>query len=156
MGADKDQILSNSMLAAEVQRPAEGKVLRLNVMNVPGIPPRNLKGRIRRSRINQNYFPLCVGLLPDGANELLEMPRLVKGSYDDAGLDFHWDDCSCDASLGAVKRFERRGDRKSTRLNSSHSQISYAVFCFEKTTTSHPCHFHHTPLPAQVRAGRLA
>src|SRR2546430_7807975 len=26
-------------------------------------------------------------------------------------------------------------DRKSTRLNSSHSQISYAVFCLEKTTT---------------------
>src|SRR2546430_543923 len=27
----------------------------------------------------------------------------------------------------------RRGDRKSTRLNSSHSQISYAVFCLEKS-----------------------
>src|SRR3990167_10284409 len=26
----------------------------------------------------------------------------------------------------------RRGDRKSTRLNSSHSQISNAVFCLEK------------------------
>src|SRR2546430_11172861 len=26
----------------------------------------------------------------------------------------------------------RPGDRKSTRLNSSHSQISYAVFCLEK------------------------
>src|SRR2546430_641640 len=26
-----------------------------------------------------------------------------------------------------------RGDRKSTRLNSSHSQISYAVFCLKKT-----------------------
>src|SRR2546430_11134683 len=26
----------------------------------------------------------------------------------------------------------RRRDRKSTRLNSSHSQISYAVFCLEK------------------------
>src|SRR2546430_7022449 len=25
-----------------------------------------------------------------------------------------------------------RGDRKSTRLNSSHSQISYAVFCLNK------------------------
>src|SRR3972149_8016134 len=25
-----------------------------------------------------------------------------------------------------------RGDRKSTRLNSSHSQISYALFCLEK------------------------
>src|SRR2546430_5953635 len=29
------------------------------------------------------------------------------------------------------KRRERR-DRKSTRLNSSHSQISYAVFCLKK------------------------
>src|SRR2546430_12491926 len=26
-----------------------------------------------------------------------------------------------------------REDRKSTRLNSSHSQISYAVFCLKKT-----------------------
>src|SRR3989475_5533006 len=29
-------------------------------------------------------------------------------------------------------RAERGGDRKSTRLNSSHSQISYAVFCLKK------------------------
>src|SRR5205085_9587511 len=28
-----------------------------------------------------------------------------------------------------------RGDRKSTRLNSSHSQISYAVFCLKKKKT---------------------
>src|SRR5438270_13547230 len=28
-----------------------------------------------------------------------------------------------------------RRDRKSTRLNSSHSQISYAVFCLKKKTT---------------------
>src|SRR5688572_2196906 len=28
--------------------------------------------------------------------------------------------------------YSRRGDRKSTRLNSSHSQISYAVFCLKK------------------------
>src|SRR2546427_9335296 len=28
--------------------------------------------------------------------------------------------------------FARAGDRKSTRLNSSHSQISYAVFCLKK------------------------
>src|SRR2546430_3888640 len=33
----------------------------------------------------------------------------------------------------------RAGDRKSTRLNSSHSQISYAVFCLKKTANSqHP------------------
>src|SRR2546430_4529302 len=29
----------------------------------------------------------------------------------------------------------RRRDRKSTRLNSSHSQISYAVFCLKKNTS---------------------
>src|SRR2546430_9142902 len=29
----------------------------------------------------------------------------------------------------------RKRDRKSTRLNSSHSQISYAVFCLKKKKT---------------------
>src|SRR5438309_7944856 len=32
----------------------------------------------------------------------------------------------------AVRRLEQ--DRKSTRLNSSHSSISYAVFCLKKKT----------------------
>src|SRR2546427_8358274 len=30
-------------------------------------------------------------------------------------------------------------DRKSTRLNSSHSQISYAVFCLKKKKKKHNC-----------------
>src|SRR2546430_3148890 len=30
-------------------------------------------------------------------------------------------------------------DRKSTRLNSSHSQISYAVFCLKKKNQPYPC-----------------
>src|SRR2546430_9274661 len=34
------------------------------------------------------------------------------------------------APVGGADR--RPGDRKSTRLNSSHSQISYAVFCLKK------------------------
>src|SRR5689334_24320353 len=43
-----------------------------------------------------------------------------------------------DVGLGAspdAQGLERRhgqGDRKSTRLNSSHSSISYAVFCLKK------------------------
>src|SRR2546430_10453150 len=31
---------------------------------------------------------------------------------------------------------QRERDRKSTRLNSSHSQISYAVFCLKKKTST--------------------
>src|SRR5258707_8207631 len=30
-------------------------------------------------------------------------------------------------------------DRKSTRLNSSHANISYAVFCLKKKQTTFPC-----------------
>src|SRR2546430_9571543 len=42
-----------------------------------------------------------------------------------------------------VAHFRQRGglvdvqDRKSTRLNSSHSQISYAVFCLKKKKIQH-------------------
>src|SRR2546430_3878174 len=38
-----------------------------------------------------------------------------------------------------IKRIERflAEDRKSTRLNSSHSQISYAVFCLKKKKQKH-------------------
>src|SRR5216683_6576607 len=32
----------------------------------------------------------------------------------------------------AERQFRERPDRKSTRLNSSHDQISYAVFCLKK------------------------
>src|SRR2546430_11443673 len=35
-------------------------------------------------------------------------------------------------SAGAPGEVHLSGDRKSTRLNSSHSQISYAVFCLKK------------------------
>src|SRR3712207_7982363 len=34
--------------------------------------------------------------------------------------------------VGRHLRAVRQGDRKSTRLNSSHANISYAVFCLEK------------------------
>src|SRR3989442_8828798 len=34
--------------------------------------------------------------------------------------------------LGAIPATEQVGDRKSTRLNSSHVRISYAVFCLKK------------------------
>src|SRR2546429_6819199 len=37
-----------------------------------------------------------------------------------------------------------RTDRKSTRLNSSHGYISYAVFCLKKKNTNHTYHLPHT------------
>src|SRR2546430_13455983 len=53
-------------------------------------------------------------------------------SHDDAGLPAHAHDV---APAGAARGDRGPGDRKSTRLNSSHSQISYAVFCLKKKKT---------------------
>src|SRR2546427_5730410 len=45
------------------------------------------------------------------------------------------------ATEAAFRRHPAREDRKSTRLNSSHSQISYAVFCLKKKKNV-PCTKH--------------
>src|SRR2546427_5631165 len=55
----------------------------------------------------------------------------------DAGQTRELVDESLDREEGVVRRHrpdvaDRDPDRKSTRLNSSHSQISYAVFCLKK------------------------
>src|SRR2546427_7771800 len=47
-----------------------------------------------------------------------------------------------------VQKLQRRQaaieeDRKSTRLNSSHSQISYAVFCLKKKNRGQICIYGH-------------
>src|SRR2546429_998915 len=42
-----------------------------------------------------------------------------------------------------------RGDRKSTRLNSSHGYISYAVFCLKKKKIAQKAHLDiYTPRPS--------
>src|SRR3712207_8066663 len=40
--------------------------------------------------------------------------------------------CEARRSLGRLRGGGHPGDRKSTRLNSSHANISYAVFCLKK------------------------
>src|SRR3712207_7460973 len=49
------------------------------------------------------------------------------------GVRFHFaaDDETADSG---ERREADAGDRKSTRLNSSHANISYAVFCLKKKT----------------------
>src|SRR2546422_7704766 len=66
------------------------------------------------------------------------------------GVEGRGDHCVPDARRGAATHRDRGGDargrhrraggdRKSTRLNSSHGYISYAVFCLKKKTVSiHP------------------
>src|SRR2546421_3467462 len=58
---------------------------------------------------------------PRGRIELMRALEAGELGVEDRFLTLHLDRC-----LGC------RGDRKSTRLNSSHDQISYAVFCLKK------------------------
>src|SRR5690349_23743829 len=43
--------------------------------------------------------------------------------------------------MANVKALRACGDRKSTRLNSSHVEISYAVFCLKKKIYIHATYF---------------
>src|SRR3712207_9318805 len=61
-------------------------------------------------------------------------PVLGELLLDDVGLDRHAEVVGLAGQVGGqvvvgVADLERRVDRKSTRLNSSHANISYAVFC---------------------------
>src|SRR5262245_63481608 len=49
-----------------------------------------------------------------------------------AGYHCYWHGHKGYSGVGLLLRRQRFGDRKSTRLNSSHLGISYAVFCLKK------------------------
>src|SRR3712207_7587482 len=69
--------------------------------------------------------------LRNGVETLLSAPsiRLVKGKA-------HFIDAHTVATDEETFEAKHIIDRKSTRLNSSHANISYAVFCLTKNTPS--------------------
>src|SRR5690606_39591624 len=54
----------------------------------------------------------------------------------DANIAFFNPDISHEEVVKAAKAAQAHEDRKSTRLNSSHVKIPYAVFCLKKKTVS--------------------
>src|SRR5687768_17990292 len=54
------------------------------------------------------------------------------------GKNDAWATYSADPELGLVYIPSSGSDRKSTRLNSSHGYISYAVFCLKKKKKTKP------------------
>src|SRR5690242_21076920 len=64
-------------------------------------------------------------------------------SYEDGGLERIFGailNCACWETplLQGFRHFVVKQDRKSTRLNSSHMSISYAVFCLKKKKKHYP------------------
>src|SRR5690349_23986734 len=69
-------------------------------------------------------------LVFSGAFLLIPTIRMIVGSFQDANGNFtlaNYEDFGTKIIVNAYAT-----DRKSTRLNSSHVEISYAVFCLKK------------------------
>src|SRR5438270_10662749 len=60
-----------------------------------------------------------------------EHPR-VTGDLYPARIPDPLQPCERARALRGLRKLDQQRDRKSTRLNSSHSQSSYAVFCLKK------------------------
>src|SRR2546421_8009018 len=72
----------------------------------------------------------------DGGLPAVEQEREEDERVGDRHLSAHagyaYAVARADAEREDDEKDERKVDRKSTRLNSSHDQISYAVFCLKK------------------------
>src|SRR5690349_544377 len=91
------------------------KTLRAVVLDRVGQHPARLLGQVRQRRHPQYAHHVLSG-------------------------DLHGSPALCLAVFQGLDRTEQAaeaGDRKSTRLNSSHVEISYAVFCLKKKKTIH-------------------
>src|SRR2546430_6118824 len=73
------------------------------------------------------YTTLFRSVIASSADTL----RLLRAGYTDTPYG------RFSVDLALVEGDEAYTDRKSTRLNSSHSQISYAVFCLKKKKNIH-------------------
>src|SRR5207249_11345906 len=89
----------------------------------------------RRSSDLQGRASLRIGKARQHAVGLIESQRAMSRIC----FQPRWDLLPHDAGLNpSVTQYFGIRDRKSTRLNSSHVSISYAVFCLKKTSTLYP------------------
>src|SRR3712207_8434981 len=79
---------------------------------------------------------LVGGLEPFGRHQVRDGRVLRRHPEQGEALDEHGGDV------------EPGQDRKSTRLNSSHANISYAVFCLKKKNQINKAYQAHSTLPA--------
>src|SRR5207248_138750 len=89
---------------------------------------------LARERLSRAEEVASHQLLREGAPALLDLPGAHV--HPESAQHRNRVDAVMAVELAVLDRFQRRReqDRKSTRLNSSHRTISYAVFCLNKRT----------------------
>src|SRR5690606_25335656 len=119
-------------------------LLELDLGRGAGLDNGHAAGQLREALLELLAVVVRVGVLDLGA-DLGDAARdavRLAGALDDGGLVLGHDDLARLAELLQARGLELEadllsddlaaGDRKSTRLNSSHVKISYAVFCLKK------------------------
>src|SRR2546430_16330778 len=105
---------------------------------VPLARAQSTGGRIRGTVMDPSAGAVpaaTVQLINEGTHATRETLSGANGEY--IFIEVPVGSYEVDLILQGFKKYVRKGivldlDRKSTRLNSSHSQISYAVFCLKK------------------------
>src|SRR5438876_8873920 len=81
-----------------------------------------------------------IGVAAATAGAILIRPKLVRGTAANSAIRVGLLGCGgrgTEDASNLVDTGNADGDRKSTRLNSSHPSISYAVFCLKKKIDKH-------------------
>src|SRR2546422_7877492 len=81
--------------------------------------------------IKQNIFFFFLMIRRPPRSTLFPYTTLFRSKFDAAMREGRWEKSSSGAEVRG------KTDRKSTRLNSSHGYISYAVFCLKKKNSQH-------------------
>src|SRR5699024_12716516 len=96
--------------------------------HLPAVPTRRSSDLLRRAESQGGLLVLARHGVERGLAHGDDAGQYHDGQHDDGGKER--------VARGEVERLadERQEDRKSTRLNSSHVSISYAVFCLTHKT----------------------
>src|SRR5207253_10950833 len=82
-------------------------------------------------------LPICVGVAvvetEDVVGETAPLAHFAEQARRHPAAEHRREELQC-VTVRMLERVARHSDRKSTRLNSSHVAISYAVFCLKKKT----------------------
>src|SRR5688572_31497573 len=100
--------------------------------------------RRRHTRFDCDWSSdVCSSDLPIRGQHIEQLHLVVRGAIGTVDGGAGGGAGECPRGRGSAVGDTRGSDRKSTRLNSSHSQISYAVFCLKKKKKTHTIQLHH-------------
>src|SRR2546430_3668079 len=118
------------------ETPSRGRVLAILGFHKIGGPPAG--GWDTWFYVSEATFSSFLSQLQEGAWRVIDLQTFLVGLAAPASLPTRSALLTFDDGYRSMRQIALPWlrDRKSTRLNSSHSQISYAVFCLKKKTAA--------------------